>query len=132
MEKFDVRTNRHSEIIDITRKIEEEVAKSGILNGVVYIYTPHTTCGIIINENADPDVKTDIIYKLDSIIDWNDPKYQHMEGNSAAHLKAIYCGNQKFVILNNGKLVLGTWEGIFLAEFDGVRNRTVCIKIIEG
>ncbi|WP_418790034.1 secondary thiamine-phosphate synthase enzyme YjbQ [Phosphitispora sp. TUW77] len=126
-----VATCSHSQMINITGQVRDIVSESGIMSGVCYIYIPHTTAGITINENADPDVVSDIIYETAKIVPWNN-SYKHMEGNSAAHLKASMMGFSQAVFVDDGKLVLGTWQGIFLCEFDGPRNRRVLVKIIEG
>lgn len=115
-------------MIDITIKVQEAVFKSKILDGICSVFVPHTTAGITINENADPDVVHDILYKLDKIMPQND-NYRHFEGNSAAHLKASIFGFCQQIIVENGKLVLGTWQGIYFCEFDGPRKRNVLIKI---
>ena len=126
-----VTTHSHSQMINITGQIRDIVSESGILSGVCYIYSPHTTAGITINENADPDVVSDIIYETGKMVPWDD-SYRHTEGNSAAHLKAGMMGFSQAVFVDNGKLVLGTWQGIFLCEYDGPRHRKVLVKIIEG
>ncbi|WP_094547310.1 secondary thiamine-phosphate synthase enzyme YjbQ [Petroclostridium xylanilyticum] len=126
-----VKTNRSTEFIDITRKISELVFESGVKNGICYIYVPHTTAGLTINENADPDVVHDILVRLNKVIPFDD-NYRHAEGNSAAHIKASMMGFNQYIIINNGKLMLGTWQGIYFTEFDGPRHRKVYVKIIEG
>ncbi len=131
MKKIKVQTNNKAQFEDITPDIQAYVEDSGVNSGIVFIYTPHTTASLVINENADPDVIHDILYKFDEFISWNDKNYRHYEGNSAAHMKSIICGNQKMVNIENGKLVLGTWESVFLAEFDGPRERSVILRIIE-
>ncbi|MCQ4086788.1 secondary thiamine-phosphate synthase enzyme YjbQ [Saccharibacillus sp. JS10] len=125
-------TSRRDEIVDITGHVKELVQKSGIKEGIVMVYCPHTTAGIAINENADPDVKRDILMILDEVYSWEHPKYRHAEGNTAAHLKAITCGSSQTMMIDGGKLVLGTWQGVYFCEFDGPRTRTFKVKIIEG
>jgi secondary thiamine-phosphate synthase enzyme len=127
-----VKTNRHDEMIDVTESVQSCVNKTGVKNGVVYVYCPHTTSGITINENADPDVKHDMLMRLDEVYPWEHPKYRHAEGNSASHLKASTVGSSQMIIIDDGKLVLGTWQGIYFCEFDGPRTRTFHIKVIEG
>ena len=129
MEKINVSTGRRTEFVEITSKVEEVVKKSGIKNGVCFIYVPHTTCGLTINENADPSVKKDIINKLEEIVPENGG-YSHMEGNADAHIKSSIVGHSLTVFIENGNLQLGTWQGIFLCEFDGPRTRQIWIKII--
>lgn len=129
---FELSTSRRDEIVDITPQVKEYVRQSGISSGIVMVYCPHTTAGIAINENADPDVKRDILMILDEVYPWEHPKYRHAEGNTAAHLKAITCGSSQTVIIENGRPVLGTWQGIYFCEFDGPRSRTFKVKIMEG
>ncbi len=118
-------------MIDITSKIQEFVSKSGIKSGICTIFIPHTTAGITINENADPDVVSDILKQVNRTIPF-EADYAHTEGNSAAHIKASLFGFSQQVIINEGRLVLGTWQGIYFCEFDGPRSRQVIVKIIEG
>jgi secondary thiamine-phosphate synthase enzyme len=126
-----VRTRAHTDFVNITPLAEEFVRESGVNNGLLIIYVPHTTAAVFINEGADPDVVRDIAYKLDRLIEWNDPNYKHVEGNSAAHIKSAIIGNSRVVPVADGSLLLGTWEAIFLAEFDGPRTRRVVFQIIE-
>lgn len=129
---FSLRTSKKEELIDLTGKIQELVSKSGLKNGVVVIYVPHTTCGVTINENADPDVPSDLLMALKKAIPDNLP-YSHLEGNSPAHVKASLVGSSQIVLVEEGRLKLGTWQGIFLCEFDGPRLRQVWVKILaEG
>ncbi len=125
--EFNINTNSKEEIIDITSKIKEAVNTSDISHGIVVVGSMHTTAGITINENADPDVKEDILRGL-SIFNRDD--YQHGEGNSSAHIKASLIGSSVSVIISDGKLKLGTWQGIMFCEFDGPRNREFSVKII--
>jgi len=129
VEKVRISTKDRSDMVNITGRIQEIVAKSGIKNGIVVVFVPHTTAGVTINENADPDVVTDILMKLNKIVT-EDRDYLHYEGNSSAHIKALMTGSSVTVIFENGKLVLGTWQGIYFCEYDGPRNRTVNIEII--
>lgn len=131
MEKFTVRSTDHTSIIDITQQIQSIVTASGIKNGICYVFIPHTTAGISINENADPDVKSDILKEINKVIPFKD-SYRHMEGNSAAHIKSSLFGNTETIFLENGRLQLGTWQGIFFCEFDGPRTRQVWIKLIPS
>jgi secondary thiamine-phosphate synthase enzyme len=116
------------EFLDITNEVQRVVQSSSIENGVCYIFVPHTTAAIIVNEHADPSVVQDIASQLDSIIPQHSG-YRHREGNSPAHIKASLLGNSETLLIENGKLVLGTWQGIFFCEFDGPRNRNMLIKI---
>jgi len=118
-------------MVDITREVEKTVRDAGVTDGVCYVYVPHTTAGITINENADPSVTTDILAELEKVVPWNDG-YKHLEGNSAAHIKASMTGFSQMVIIQNKHLVLGTWQGIYFCEFDGPRNRKVYVKIMAG
>ena len=130
MEKINVSTGKRIEFVEITSKVEEVVRRSGIENGICFIYVPHTTCGLTINENADPSVKKDIINKLEELVPEND-RYSHLEGNADAHIKSSIVGHSLVVFIENGNLQLGTWQGIFLCEFDGPRRRQVWLKIIQ-
>jgi secondary thiamine-phosphate synthase enzyme len=126
-----ITTNEACEFIDITQKINEIVKKSKVDNGICCIFIPHTTAGITINENADPDVRRDIIYELNKIVPIHD-NYKHIEGNSAAHIKASMMGFAQSLIIQNGKLLLGTWQGVYFCEFDGPRQRKAIVKINKG
>ncbi|ADG82809.1 secondary thiamine-phosphate synthase enzyme YjbQ [Thermincola potens] len=128
-EELTIRTGARDQMLDITTDVRAIVQSSGITSGVCYIYVPHTTAGITINENADASVTRDILYELDKMVPWNDG-YRHMEGNSAAHIKASMMGFSQMVIIRNGDLQLGAWQGIYFCEFDGPRNRKVFVKII--
>ncbi|MGC8746977.1 MAG: secondary thiamine-phosphate synthase enzyme YjbQ, partial [Candidatus Saccharicenans sp.] len=118
------------EFIDITAKVKSLVESAGIKNGLVSIYVPHTTCGLTINENADPEVTNDILLVLRNIAPESLP-YGHLEGNAPAHVKASLIGSSVNLIIESGRLVLGTWQGIFLGEFDGPRSRKVYVQIIK-
>lgn len=119
-------------MLKITAEVREDIKKSGIENGIVLVYCPHTTAGITINENADPDVVRDLLYGMEKIYPTKDNRYRHFEGNSHAHLKSSTVGASQMVILNEGKLVLGTWQDLYFCEFDGPRTRTFYVKIMEG
>jgi secondary thiamine-phosphate synthase enzyme len=126
-----VRTSRRTELVDITRLVQEALGKIGINEGVCYVYAPHTTAGITINENADPSVAEDILAHLNRTVPFDGP-YRHGEGNSAAHIKAALTGGAQVILVEAGKLVLGTWQGIYFCEFDGPRNRKVHVKAIRS
>jgi len=129
MERITVKTARRQEFVEITHLVEGIVRKSGVKSGICYIYAPHTTCGLTINENADPSVKADILSKLEQLVP-ESGRYSHSEGNSDAHIKSSILGHSLSVFIEDGSLQLGTWQGIFLCEFDGPRTREVWIKII--
>ncbi|MEA3319201.1 MAG: secondary thiamine-phosphate synthase enzyme YjbQ [Bacillota bacterium] len=131
MHTLSLRTYKRDEWHDITAMVESVVLESGIKEGHVMVYCPHTTAGITINENADPDVVKDVVMRLDEVYPWEHPKYRHMEGNTAAHLKAMTLGNSQQVIIHNGQLVLGKWQGIFFCDFDGPRHREIYIKVFK-
>ena len=125
IKEFSIKTNKRNEFLDITSQVEETV--KDVKEGNAIIYIPHTTAAVTINENADPDVKSDILKKLSQLIPEED-NYQHAEGNSDSHVKASLVGTSETVIIKNGKLVLGTWQGIFFCEFDGPRTRKFIIQ----
>jgi secondary thiamine-phosphate synthase enzyme len=131
MEKLSVRTNRRIELIDITDKIQNAVSKSKLKDGVCVIFCPHTTAGLTINENADPSVKSDIIDTLNKLIPEN-AGYAHSEGNADSHVKSSLFGSSLNIIVEDGQLQLGTWQGICFCEGDGPRSREVWIKIINA
>jgi secondary thiamine-phosphate synthase enzyme len=131
MYTINVRTDEQTSLVDITKQVRSVVKQSGITEGVCIIFVPHTTAAVTINENADPDVKTDILKEMNKVIPFEDD-YRHGEGNSAAHIKAGLFGFSENVIIDNGDLVLGTWQGIYFCEFDGPRNRKVCVKVMKG
>lgn len=126
-----VKTSSRTQMIDITSQVRQAVKESGIKNGLVHVCSMHTTGAVTINENADPAVEADILNTINKVIPWDD-HFKHMEGNSAAHIKVSLFGPSEIIPLENGSLVLGTWQGIFFCEFDGPRNRKVNIKILEG
>lgn len=128
--ELNLSTKNRNQMIDITQQINAELSKKGINNGFCIIYTPHTTSAITINENADPDVCADMLKGLTNISP-DDSSYKHLEGNSDAHIKSSLVGTSETVIIDNSRLKLGTWQGIYFCEFDGPRNRHVWIKIIE-
>jgi secondary thiamine-phosphate synthase enzyme len=129
MHIINVKTPSRTSMIDITSKIQEIVRKEGKESGVCYVFVPHTTAGLTINENADPDVVDDILKEINKIVPFDDG-YKHCEGNSAAHIKASMFGFSQNILIENGRLVLGRWQGIYFCEFDGPRNREVYVKIL--
>jgi secondary thiamine-phosphate synthase enzyme len=128
MNELTLQSRSRNEFIDITSQVRQAVVDSGIVSGVVTCFVPHTTAAITINENADPDVPRDILDKLSRTFPQNDC-YHHSEGNSDAHVKSTLVGCSVQIIVENGRLMLGTWQGIFFCEFDGPRSRTVLIKV---
>lgn len=132
LKKLSVNTKQRDEMIDITSDVRDVIQDEGIRNGIVLVYSAHTTAGITINENADPDVKHDMLMRLDEVYPWEHPKYRHAEGNSASHLKTSTVGASQTIVIEDGKMILGTWQGVYFCEFDGPRNRTVYIKTMEG
>jgi secondary thiamine-phosphate synthase enzyme len=128
MKQFTVRTNSNFAMVDITDQVRTLLRESKIKTGICYVFVPHTTAAVTINENADPDVIKDIIRTLDKLIPLND-HYRHIEGNAAAHVKSSLLGASQTVFIENGDLVLGTWQSIFFCEFDGPRTRKVFIKL---
>ncbi len=132
MTEFSVRTQHHAQFIEITDEVQRIVTASGIRDGICTVFVPHTTAGITINENADPDVVRDLLYALDKAVPWRDPNYRHGEGNTAAHVKSSIMGHSVQVLVRNGQLQFGTWQGIFFCEFDGPRTRKVWVRCDQG
>jgi secondary thiamine-phosphate synthase enzyme len=131
IETVKVKTSAKTDFIDITRSVEEAVRKSGVKDGICWVYVPHTTAAVTINENADPSVSKDILMELNKIVPFQD-RYQHLEGNSSAHIKASLIGSSVSVFVESGRLVLGTWQGILFCEFDGPRDRQVFVKVVKS
>ncbi len=129
MESIQVKTPAHSAAVDITDQVAAKLREIEARDGICLIYTPHTTAALTINEGADPDVAADILDALDRIVPWR-AAYKHSEGNSAAHIKAVLVGGSVQVIVQSGRPFLGTWERIFLCEFDGPRTRKVLIEFL--
>lgn len=127
--EFRVSTRNRTEMVDITSRVQAAVQKAGIRNGDVIVYCPHTTAGITINENADPSVSHDILLTLDEAVPVSNVRYRHSEGNSDAHVKSSLVGCSEQVLIKDGRLTLGTWQGVYFCEFDGSRNRTVIVQI---
>ena len=126
-----VATATQVELREVTDEIQQQINKSGIKEGLAILFVPHTTAAVTINENADPDVATDMVKGLNDLVPMQN-RYRHAEGNSAAHIKSSLIGASEQVIIRNGKLLLGTWQGIYFCEFDGPRTRKLQIKLIEG
>ena len=128
---LDINSDRRNQLIDITSKVYQLVSESGVEEGLAFLYVPHTTAAITINENADPSVKSDILGYLEKLIPQN-ARFHHAEGNSDAHIKASLTGFSQIIPISNSRLVLGTWQGIYFCEYDGPRTRKVIVKIIPG
>jgi secondary thiamine-phosphate synthase enzyme len=129
--ELSVKTSSRVELVEITHLVQKAVAESKLKSGLCIVYVPHTTAAVTINENADPSVKHDIIAELNKIVPFDD-NYSHLEGNSAAHIKASIIGSSETILVEDGSLVLGTWQGIYFCEFDGPRHRKAIVKLIEG
>lgn len=128
----DLTINKKQTMVNITNIIEDDIKKSSIKDGIVVVFCPHTTAGITINENADPDVVHDMIYGFEKVFPTKDKNYKHFEGNSHAHMKSSTMGASQTIILDDGKMILGIWQHIYFCEFDGPRDRKFFVKIIEG
>ena len=128
MKRVSLQTAEKTEMVDVTHQVQLAVAELGVRDGVCLVYVPHTTAAVTINESADPMVPHDVLHIVDRLIPFDDPGYRHLEGNSAAHLKAILVGPSVTVMVEEGRLVLGTWQGIFFCEFDGPRRRQFLVK----
>lgn len=126
-----IKTHARTEMIDITRQVQKAIDESGLQEGICMVYVPHTTAGVTINEAADPSVREDILMVLNQMVPWN-AAYQHAEGNSPAHVKASLMGASEMVQVTGGRLVLGTWQGIFFCEFDGPRTRELNITLLSS
>ena len=131
MNQLTVKTHDRTEMIDVTGQVEEAIKAAGIQDGICMLYVPHTTAGITINESADPSVRRDILMVLNQMVPWN-ADYKHMEGNSPAHIKSSLMGASQLVAVEKGRMVLGTWQGIFFCEFDGPRTRKLMLKLVDS
>ncbi|MBP2075916.1 secondary thiamine-phosphate synthase enzyme YjbQ [Oceanobacillus polygoni] len=131
LHKFSIHTNEKQSFTNVDQYLEEALAESNVQDGIMFIFCPHTTAAITINENADPDVKTDLKLGLDETFP-NKQEYIHMEGNSDGHMKSSVIGASETLIISEGQLVLGTWQSVYFCEFDGPRNRNFYVKIVEG
>jgi secondary thiamine-phosphate synthase enzyme len=131
MPNIQLQTKKHTEMIDVTSQISV-IIPHGMDSGICVVFSKHTTAGLTINENADPDVTRDIIVTLEKLVPWSNSSYLHSEGNSAAHVKASLMGFSLTIPVRNGRLNLGTWQGVYFCEFDGPRNRTVSVEFIKG
>lgn len=131
IETLHIPTRAQNQMVDITAQVRTRIQKSGVTQGQVIVYVPHTTAGVTINENADPDVQHDMLRKLDELVPRRESYYRHAEGNSDSHVKASMMGFSATIFIADGDLLLGQWQGIYLCEFDGPRTRQVFLKIIS-
>lgn len=129
---LDVPTHQRNQFVDVTAEIQRAVREAGLRDGYVICYVPHTTAGVTIQENADPDVVRDILWKLEQLVPKDEPEYRHAEGNTDSHIKSSMFGCSAMVLVEGGRLVLGTWQGVYFCEFDGPRQRRMLVKCIEG
>lgn len=130
--QIEVRTPSHQALVPITAQAEAACRELGLADGLLHLFVRHTTCGLLVNENADPDVVTDLLRRLEQIAPWHDPADRHAEGNTAAHLRSVLVGTELTLPVAGGRLDLGTWQGVFLAEFDGPRTRRVTVTAVAG
>ena len=128
METLRVKTNRRTELVDVTNEVAGVVAKSGIHDGICHVFVPHTTAAVTINEHADPDVASDLEGIFDRMVPHKGP-YRHAEGNTDSHMKAVMTGASQTIFIEQGRLVLGTWQGVFFCEFDGPRDRKLWVRV---
>jgi secondary thiamine-phosphate synthase enzyme len=128
---LNIKTSSKTEFVDITAKVQEALAATGLTEGLCMLYVPHTTAAITINESADPSVKSDILMVLNRLVPW-EAEYRHGEGNSPAHIKSTLVGASELIAVEKGRLVLGTWQGVFFCEFDGPRTRRVLVKVVPA
>ncbi len=131
MERFDIHTSRHEQMVDVTGELTEAVRRSGVQEGFVIAYSPHTTAGLTVNENADPNVAEDILQHLGRLVP-TDAAWKHVEGNAEAHVKASLMGSSVTVPIAAGRLALGRWQGVFLCEFDGPRDRRLLVRVVSA
>lgn len=129
--RFEVRTTRRDEFVDVTARVDEAVAASGVSAGIAVVSSPHTTAGVTVNENADPDVQRDLLHGLQGISP-AEGGWRHFEGNSDAHLKTALVGTSATLPVAGGRLALGTWQAVYLAEFDGPRTRKLDVTVVPG
>ena len=129
MEVLRMKTGRRTEFVDVTSEVERVVERAGVASGVCYVYVPHTTAGVVINEHVDPDVATDLEGVFERLVPRVGP-YRHTEGNSDSHAKAVLTGTSQMIFVEEGKLLLGQWQGVFFCEFDGPRDRKIWVKVV--
>lgn len=131
LETFTVETSSRNEMLDVTDRLRRILRSHQLAEGMLIVYVPHTTAAVTINENADPDVKSDLLAKLSALVPKNETYYQHAEGNSDSHLKAAMLGHSVTVLVEGGRLVLGRWQGVYFCEFDGPRKREMMVKAVS-
>lgn len=131
IQEISVQTEMQVQLLELTAEVQQIVTRSGVKEGVATLFVPHTTAAVTINENADPDVVIDMVNGLNRLVPLQN-NYRHIEGNSAAHIKSSLIGASEQIIIRNGKLLLGTWQGVYFCEFDGPRTRKMQIKLLEG
>ena len=129
--RLEIATSSRAQMVDVTREVQRAISESGVQEGFCHVYVPHTTAGIAINENADPSVAQDILAVLEKIAP-RGGSYRHLEGNADSHVKASIVGSSETVLIEGGRLVLGTWQGLFLCEFDGPRRRRLLVEVVEA
>jgi len=129
MTTIEVSSSKRVELVDVTDRVQRAISESGLDSGLAVLFVPHTTAAITINENADPDVVRDLVKELNTVIPFDDG-YRHTEGNSAAHIKSTLVGASETILVEDGRTVLGTWQGIYFCEFDGPRRRKLHIQVI--
>lgn len=130
--QHEIETSRPQQMIKVTGEVQADIKKSGVKEGIAVIFSPHTTAGFTINENADPDVVSDILYGFENTFPTDDREYRHAEGNSHAHIKTTAFGPSQTLIIHQGRIVFGIWQDLYFCEFDGPRQRSFFVKIIEG
>lgn len=128
---IDVPTQRRCQMVEVTGEVQRAVGDAGVTCGLAIVYVPHTTAGVTINENADPDVQHDMLLTLEALVPHHRPGYRHSEGNSDSHVKASMMGFSQTVLIEGGRLVLGTWQGIYFMEFDGPRRRKMHVRVVD-
>lgn len=131
MKMFKVKTHSRAEFVDVTGTVQRAVAQSGVSDGMCYVYVPHTTAGITINESADPAVQADILDKLEELAP-RSPRYRHLEGNADSHIKTSLMGSSAVIPVESGRLTLGTWQAIYFCEFDGPRSRSLLVQVVSS
>ena len=131
MTTLTLQTRSRSDMVEVTRQVQDVVSQSGVRTGAAIVYVSHTTAACTINENADPDVQHDILLSLDELVPKKHKAYRHAEGNSDAHVKASMLGSSETILIEEGRLALGTWQGVYLAEFDGPRRRSLHVRVVE-
>lgn len=132
MEIVELRTSRRTELLEVTGRVQEVVDRSGVSGGMVVVQSLHTTAALTINENADPDVRHDLLAKLEALVPHREPFYRHDEGNSDSHLKTSFFGPSLTMVVDGGRLVLGRWQGVYLCEFDGPRERRLAVQVVAA